>query len=112
AGRENATLAGSAEEYLPGNPAAQYLYACKVARDGGGDPAVVEVPTGPGAYGIPLDAPAFLGFRIYLEREMKTGPFWFELLYDRAIKFSPQFGTGCQPPRHVNAACEIGGSFC
>jgi len=49
-----------------------------------------EVPTGPGAYGIPLDAPAFLGFRIYLEKETKTGPFWFELFYDRAIKFGPQ----------------------
>jgi hypothetical protein len=90
AGRENATLAGTAEEYLPDNPAAQYLYVCKVARDSGGDPNCVEVPTGPGAYGIPLDAPAFLGFRVYLERETRTGPFWFELLYDRAIKFNPQ----------------------
>jgi len=90
AGRENVTLAGSAEEYLPDNPAAQYLYACKVARDSGGDPNVVEIPTGPGAYGIPLDVQAFLGYRIYLEKETKTGPFWFELLYDRVIKFSPQ----------------------
>jgi len=90
AGRENATLAGTAEEYLPDNPAAQYLYVCKVARDAAGDPACVEIPTGPGAYGIPLDVQAFLGYRIYLEKETKTGPFWFELLYDRVIKFSPQ----------------------
>lgn len=90
AGRENTTLAGSAEEYLPGDPAAQYLYVCKVARDAGGDPSTVEVPTGPGAYGIPLDAQAFLGFRVYLEKKTRTGPSWFELLYDRALKFSPQ----------------------
>ena len=90
AGRENATLAGSAVEYLPDNPAAEFLYVCKVARDAGGDPAVVEVPTGPVAYGIPLDKQIFLGYRIYLEKETKTGPFWFELLYDRAIKFDPR----------------------
>jgi hypothetical protein len=90
AGRENVTLAGSAEEYLPDNPAADYLYVCKVARDDGGDPTIVEVPTGPGAYGIPLDESIFLGYRIYLEKETKTGPFWFELLYDRVIKFSQQ----------------------
>jgi hypothetical protein len=90
AGMENATLMGTAEEYLPDNPAAKYLYACKVARDDGGDPKVLEVPTGPGAYGVPLDAKAFLGFRIYLEKETKTGPFWFEVLYDRAIKFGPK----------------------
>lgn len=89
AGREDVTLAGSAAEYLPDNPAAEYLYVCKVARDAGGDPDIVEVPTGPGAYGIPLDKQIFIGYRIYLERETKTGPFWFELLYDRAIKFSP-----------------------
>lgn len=90
AGRENATLAGSAEEYLPDNPAAQYLYVCKVARDTGGDPDVVEVPTGPGAYGIPLDEQIFLGYRVYVEQATKTGPFWFELLYDRVMKFSPR----------------------
>lgn len=90
AGKENETFAGSAEEYLPDNPAAQYLYVCKVARDAGGDPNCVELPTGPGAYGVPLDAQAFIGYRIYLEEETKTGPFWFELLYDRVIKFSPQ----------------------
>lgn len=90
AGRENATLEGSAGEYLPDNPAAQYLYVCKVVRDAGGDPGVVEVPTGPGAYGIPLDEQIFLGYRAYVEPATKTGPFWYELLYDRAIKFSPR----------------------
>lgn len=89
-GRENATLQGTAEEYPPDNPAAQYLYVCKMARDAGGDPAGVEVPAGPSAYGIPLDKEIFLSFRIYLDKATKTGPYWFELLYDRAIKFSPR----------------------
>lgn len=90
AGRENATLEGTAEEYLPGNPAARYLYVCKMARDPAGDANCVVVPTGPGAYGIPLDTPAFIAFRLYVEKATKTGPFWYEILYDRVIKFSPQ----------------------
>jgi hypothetical protein len=90
AGKENVSLAGTAEEFLPGNSAAKYLYVCKVARSAAGDPNCLEVPTGPGAHGIPLTAQAFVAYRIYLDPQTKTGPFWFELLYDRALKFSPR----------------------
>jgi hypothetical protein len=90
AGVENASLEGTAQKYLPGNPNAKYLYVWKIARDAGGDPNTLEVPTGPGAYGIPLDASCYIAFRAYLEKDTRVGPYWFELLYDRAIKFAPR----------------------
>lgn len=47
---------------------------------------------GIGAAGIDLDQEAFVGFRAYVEKETKVGPFWSEIftLYDRVIKFSPK----------------------
>ncbi|MCX6002547.1 MAG: hypothetical protein NTY79_08485 [Chloroflexi bacterium] len=80
--------AGSAEQYLPGNPLAKYLYVCKFARASGSEKACVAVPTGPKAHGVALDEPAFIGFRAYMEPATKVGPVNTELLYDRAIKFS------------------------
>ncbi len=78
---------GTAEEYLPGNPLAKYLYVCKFVRSCGSEKTCVAVPTGPGAYGVGLDEPAFIGFRAYLEPATKVGPAYNELLYDRVIKF-------------------------
>ncbi|MDD5311914.1 MAG: hypothetical protein PHO26_02610 [Dehalococcoidia bacterium] len=79
---------GTAEAYLPGNPMAKYLYVCKFARNCGTEKACVTVPTGPGAFGVELDEPAFIGFRAYLEPATKVGPAYPELLFDRVIKFS------------------------
>lgn len=90
AGVDNTKLEGTAEEYLPDNPNAEYLYVWKIARSADGNPRCLEVPTGPGAYGIPLDAQCYVAFRAYQEKETQVGPYWFELLYDRAIKFSPR----------------------
>lgn len=81
---------GSAEEYLPDNPNAKYLYVYKLARNYSGDPYCYEVPTGPGAYGIELDQPVFIFWRNYLEKATKTGPSYSEIVYDRAIKFDPK----------------------
>jgi hypothetical protein len=86
----NGMYAGTAEEYLPDDPNAQYLYVWKFARSANGDPQVTEVPFNQGIYGIDLDQPMFLGFRVYLEPETKTGPIATELYYDRVIKFSKQ----------------------
>jgi len=80
---------GTAEEYLPENPNAKYLYVYKFARNCEGDPHCFEVPTGPGAYGISLDQPLGIGWRLYLEKETMTGPSFSEIVYDRAIKFDP-----------------------
>jgi hypothetical protein len=81
---------GTAEAYLPDNPNAKYLYVYKIARHANGDPHCYEVPTGPGAYGISLDQPLAIGWRLYLEKATKTGPSSVEIVYDRAIKFDPK----------------------
>jgi hypothetical protein len=81
---------GTAQEYLPDNPNAKYLYVYKIARNCGGDPHCYEVPYGVGGYGIELDQPLFILWRIYLEKATKTGPSYSEILYDRAIKFDPK----------------------
>ena len=79
---------GSAEEYLPGNPMAKYLYVCKFARSCDSEKTCVAVPTGPKAHGVELDESAFIGFRAYMEPSTKVGPCYTELLYDRVIKFN------------------------
>ena len=81
---------GTAQEYLPDNPNSKYLYVYKIARHSNGDPHCYEVPTGPGDYGIGLDQPLKIGWRLYLEKATKTGTSYSEILYDRAIKFSPK----------------------
>jgi hypothetical protein len=86
----NEDFNGSAGTYLPGNPNAKYLYVYKLARHCGGDPYCYEVPTGPGAYGLGLDQPLSICWRIYLEKATKTGPSYSEIVYDRAIKFDPK----------------------
>ena len=80
----------TAEEYLPDNPNAKYLYVYKVARNCDGDPHCFELPYDVGGYGIDLDQPLFIVFRIYLENITKTGPSYSEIVYDRAIKFDPK----------------------
>ena len=80
----------TAEEFLPGNPNAQYFYVYKIARQCGANEDCLAIPTGPGAAGIPLNQPAFLAFRAYLELATKVGPEFEELLYDQAIEFSPR----------------------
>jgi hypothetical protein len=86
----NTEYVGSAEEYLPGNPLAKYLYVCRFARNCGSEKTCVAVPTGPGVYGVGLDEPAFIGFRAYMEPATKVGPAYTELLFDRVIKFNSQ----------------------
>ena len=88
AGIYSTEYVGSAEQYLPDNPLAKYLYVCKFVRNCGSEKNCVTVPTGPGAFGVGLDEPAFIGFRAYLEPSTKVGPINTELVYDRVIKFS------------------------
>jgi hypothetical protein len=87
----DADFNGSAEEYLPNNPNAKYLYVYKLARNcSEGDKYCYEVPYGIGAYGIELNQPLFVFWRAYLENTTKTGPEYSEIVYDRAIKFDPK----------------------
>jgi hypothetical protein len=85
---DDSRLAGTADEYLPDNPMAKYLYVWKISRHCDGSLHCTEVPTGPGAYGIALDKEAFVGFRAYIENQTSVGPSYTEMVYDRAIKFS------------------------
>lgn len=83
-------LVGTVEDYLPGHPEAKYLYVWKVSRSDGDDSHTLEVPLGVKAYGVELEEEAFIGFRMYLEPTTKVGPIWSEIIYDRAIHFSPK----------------------
>jgi hypothetical protein len=83
----DADFTGSAAEYLPDNANAKYLYAYKVARNCDGEDYCFEVPYGVGGYGIELEQPIFMVWRIYLEEATQTGPSYAEVVYDRAIKF-------------------------
>jgi hypothetical protein len=96
-GKHSRDLAGSASEYLPADPEApfydpnaSYLYAQKVSRVCN-DPKCLQVklpsrvlPCEP----VDLNEDLFVAFRAYLEPSTGVGPFWYELLYDRVIKFS------------------------
>lgn len=86
---DNKQFAGTAEEYIPDNPEAGYLYVWRVARQCDGDLHCLEVPSIPGAYGVGLNDTAYVVFRAYIEKETKVGPDYSEIVYDRAIKFSP-----------------------
>jgi hypothetical protein len=86
----DASFNGTAQEYLPDNPNAKYLYVYKIARNCNGDLNCFEVPTGPGAYGIALDQTLMIAWRSYLEKATKTGPSYSEIVYDRAIEFDPK----------------------
>ena len=81
---------GTAEEYLPDNPNAKYLYAYKLARNCNGDPTAMRFPTVREAMAYAWISRFLIGWRLYLEKATKTGPSYSEIVYDRAIKFSPR----------------------
>jgi hypothetical protein len=83
------TLAGSARDYIPDHPQADYLYTWKITRDCCGDPHCLEVKLDNCA-ALNLDTlpDMWLGFRLYLEPESNVGPAFAEVIYDRAILFS------------------------
>lgn len=97
-GMTNHKFTGSADEYIPGDPMAPYLYAVRVvrkARAAARDPYSVIVPdnedseVGPPFYpdAIGLDKPAFIGYRAYLNPATGSGPAYADMIYDRAIWF-------------------------
>ncbi|MRR53431.1 MAG: hypothetical protein EG822_02825 [Deltaproteobacteria bacterium] len=99
AGKNSREIGGSADRYDLGKYQAvsNSLYAFKVARNCGGLPAtecleVRQIPTGDCPFGDccpkgSLDDDLFLGYRAYVEPETGVGPYWFEILWDRAIHF-------------------------
>ena len=92
-GVDDFQLPGTASRYLPGDPAANLLYAYKIARNCGNEPncaplAVVE-PNCP-AFDFNTSVQLDVLFRAYLEPATKIGPAFTEILYDRVTKFSPR----------------------
>jgi len=85
-------FAGTAAPYFPnGDPAVSMLYAVKASPDCGGDPNCVPLRVDACPV-LTLDDKTALGFffRMYLEPATRAGAAMQEIVYDRAIKFSPR----------------------
>jgi hypothetical protein len=88
AGGDGDQLIGTAADYLPADyPDLDKLYAYKFARDCNEETNCFEVPFD--WPGVRPDEVATLVWRAYLNPATKTGPDAAELIFDRAIKFSP-----------------------
>jgi len=88
-GISNHQYENTAVDYLSDEPLAKDFYVWFVSRkelEDYGD--VLNVPTTPIPYGIPLEDEAFIGFRSYLEPGTDVGPITTELMLDRVIHFS------------------------
>ena len=88
-GISNKDYTGSAEEYLPNNPDAMYLYVAKISRTNDGKNTTSVIQSGVGVKGIEPNEPCFVGFRAYVEPETGISPAWSEIIYDRAMKITP-----------------------
>jgi hypothetical protein len=98
AGMTSHVFTGSAEQYIPGDPMAPYLYAVRVVRRANRnvrDPYRLVIPElkdselGEPFYPdvIPLDKPLLIGYRAYLNPVTKAGPAYEDIIPDRAILF-------------------------
>lgn len=92
AGENSRRFAGSAATYLPDHPQVESLYAWKVARDCHGEPQCLEVKLAQPCAKLDLndETELWLAFRLYLEQRTRVGPAFTEVIYDRAIVFSPR----------------------
>ena len=88
-GVSNHDYTGTAEEFLPDNPNAKYLYVAKISREDDGRNTTAVIRSGIGAHGIEPDTPCFVGFRAYVEPETGVSPAWSEIVYDQAMKITP-----------------------
>lgn len=79
---------GSAQQYLPADPASPMLYAWKLARRCGPlEPFCLEIPKGGCPTGMPNGALGTITFRTYLEPSSKTAPLPSTLVRDRVLSF-------------------------
>jgi hypothetical protein len=85
----SADYAGSAGDELVGNPDASRLYAWKLARDCGADPACTPIPDEGCPTGVEAGAAALLLFRAYLEPSTNTAPDAATLVPERVLHFAP-----------------------
>ena len=78
----------STEKYLLKDSHTKYFYAYNISRKTSGENGFTIPGPGPKAYGIELNQPIFIIFRIYLEQSTKTGPVIEEILLDGASPFT------------------------
>jgi len=93
----NHDFTGSAEDYIPGDPMAPYLYAVKVMRQPPQDKhdkyfvivptATPEHPCASPGYCIGLTGPITIGYRAYLNPVTASGADYDDIIHDRAIWF-------------------------
>ncbi|WP_237664876.1 hypothetical protein [Sutcliffiella horikoshii] len=87
----------SAVEFFPqGYQNAKFYYAFKMARKADGD-RVVVIPYSTGnskgsAYGVDNNEEAYIGFRLYQDKETKVGPALYDVIWDNAILFTKKKG--------------------
>ena len=88
---DDRVFSGTAAQYLPGDPAANLMYAFKVSRNCGQEPNCVQLGID-NCPRVTIGPNTILGlaFRMYLEPETKVGADLSEMLFDRVIKFSPR----------------------
>ncbi|MGI6711499.1 MAG: hypothetical protein ACOX4L_02000 [Bacillota bacterium] len=83
----------SAVKFFPaGYENAKYYYQFKMGRKIADD-CLVTIPYRTGnpsgkAYGVDNHEDAFVGFRLYVDKETKVGPDRFDIIWDRAILFT------------------------
>jgi hypothetical protein len=93
----NHDFTGSAEDYIPGDPMAPYLYAVKVMRQPPQDKhdkyyvivptATPEHPCASPGYCIGLTDPITIGYRAYLNPATASGADYDDIIHDRAVWF-------------------------
>jgi hypothetical protein len=85
------SLEGAAGHYFSGPSGVDVdkLYALKVARNCGGDPRCLQIPTGGCGEGAEINDDLIAAVRAYVDPKTKIGPNYTELLFDRIIHFTP-----------------------
>ncbi len=97
ANSSSADFGGLANELIDDPETAKLFYAWRIGREGDSEGSYLKITYIPpiqdgqrkNAQAIPLEENVFVGFRAYLEPATGVGPAWWELAYDRVIKFTP-----------------------
>lgn len=91
---QSPVMAGTANPYLPGDPAADQFYVWKVKRDCLGEANCMDarllLDPGQECKPLPPDPKVRIMFRCYAEPATTVAPIDAELLFDRVIVFRPQ----------------------
>jgi hypothetical protein len=88
----SAQFENSAAGYFPeGYDNGTFYYVCKFSRNEDGESITIPYSTGnPNgkAYGIDNNKDAFIGYRLYVDKEALIGPAHMDVIWDRAILFT------------------------